>query len=96
MLAIATFGIPILGSVLTLIADRINGLLRNALAILTVAATLACALLLIPISTEAKTIMLGPSTIPGFGFNFIVDGLGVYVAIMSALIGLLIVAYRCS
>ncbi len=93
MLAIATFGIPILGSILTLIADRINGLLRNILAVLTVTATLACALLLIPISTEAKTIMLGSSTIPGFGFNFIVDGLGVYVAIMSALIGLLIVVY---
>ena len=93
MLAIATFGIPILGSILTLLADRVNGLLRNILAVLTVAATLACALLLIPISTEAKTIMLGPSTIPGFGFNFIVDGLGVYVAITSALIGLLIVVY---
>jgi NADH:ubiquinone oxidoreductase subunit 5 (subunit L)/multisubunit Na+/H+ antiporter MnhA subunit len=93
MLAIATFSIPILGSILTLVADRINGLLRNMLAVLTVMATLACALLLIPISTEAKTVMLGPSTIPGFGFNFIIDGLGVYVAIMSALIGLLIVVY---
>ena len=93
MLAIATFGIPILGSVLTLIADRINGLLRNILALLTVAATLACALFLVPIAEKAETVMLGPSTIPGFGFNFIIDGLGVYVAIMSALIGLLIVAY---
>jgi NADH:ubiquinone oxidoreductase subunit 5 (subunit L)/multisubunit Na+/H+ antiporter MnhA subunit len=93
MLAIATFGIPILGSVLTLIADRINGLLRNILALLTVTATLACALFLVPIAEKAETVMLGPSTIPGFGFNFIIDGLGVYVAIMSALIGLLIVAY---
>ena len=81
MLAIATFGIPILGSILTLIADRINGLLRNILAILTVAATLACALLLVPIADKAETV------------NFIIDGLGVYVAIISALIGLLIVAY---
>ena len=93
MLAIATFGIPILGSILTLLADRINGLLRNVLAVLTVTATLACALLLIPISAEAKTVMLIPSAIPGFGFNFIIDGLGVYVAIMSALIGLLIIIY---
>ena len=93
MLAVATFSIPILGSVLTLLADRINGLLRNILAVLTVTATLACVLMLIPISTEATTVMLGPSTIPGFGFNFVIDGLGVYVAIMSALIGLLIVVY---
>ena len=67
MLAIATFGIPILGSILTLLADRINGLLRNVLAVLTVAATLACALFLIPISERVETVMLGPSTIPGFG-----------------------------
>jgi NADH:ubiquinone oxidoreductase subunit 5 (subunit L)/multisubunit Na+/H+ antiporter MnhA subunit len=93
MLAIATFGIPIAGSLLTLLADRVNGFLRNALAILTLAATLACALLLIPVAREAKTVMLGPSTIPGFGFNFIIDGLGVYVAIMAALIGLLIILY---
>jgi len=93
MLAIATFGIPILGSVLTLIADRVNGLLRNILALATVTATLACALFLVPIAEQAETVMFGPSTIPGFGFNFIIDGLGVYVAIMSALIGLLIVAY---
>ena len=60
MLAIATFGIPILGSILTLLADRVNGLLRNIMAVLTVAATLACALLLIPISAEVETVMLGP------------------------------------
>ena len=93
MLAIATFGIPILGSILALIADRINGLLRNILALITVTATLVCALFLIPLADKAETVLLGPSTIPGFGFNFIIDGLGVYVAIMSALIGLLIVAY---
>lgn len=93
MLAVATFSIPILGSILTLLADRVNSLLRNALAVLTVAATLACALLLIPVSAEAETVILGRSTIPGFGLNFIIDGLGVYVAILSALIGLLIVIY---
>lgn len=93
MLAIAAFGIPILGSILTLLADRVNAMLRNLLAVVTVAASLACALLLVPISAEAQTVMLGPSAIPGFGFNFIIDGLGVYVAIMSALIGLLIVVY---
>lgn len=93
MLALATFCIPILGSLLTLLADRINGFLRNALAVLTVAATLASALMLIPTAREAKLVMLGSSTIPGFGFDFIIDGLGVYVAVMAALIGLLIVMY---
>ncbi|MCJ7723794.1 MAG: hypothetical protein MUP03_06645 [Anaerolineales bacterium] len=93
MLAIATFGIPILGSLLTLLADRISGFLRNLLAVLVMLATLACALALIPIAIQTRTISFGPSAIPGFGFNFIIDGLGVYVAIMSALIGLMIVVY---
>jgi NADH:ubiquinone oxidoreductase subunit 5 (subunit L)/multisubunit Na+/H+ antiporter MnhA subunit len=93
MLAIATFGIPILGSLLTLLADRISGFLRNLLAVLVMLATLASALALIPIASQAKTIVLGQSAIPGFGFNFIIDGLGVYVAIMAALIGLMIVVY---
>ena len=93
MLAIATFGIPILGSLLTLLADRISGFLRNLLAVLVMLATLASALALIPIASQTRTFMFGPSAIPGFGFNFIVDGLGVYVAIMAALIGLMIVVY---
>lgn len=93
MLAIATFGIPILGSLLTLLADRISGFLRNLLAVLVMLATLASALALIPMASQTKTLMFGPSAIPGFGFNFIVDGLGVYVAIMAALIGLMIVVY---
>ncbi len=93
MLAIATFGVPMLGSILTLLADRISGILRNILAVVTVAATLMLAVMLIPFAGEARTIILGSSTIPGFGFDFIIDGLGVYVAIMAALIGLLIVLY---
>ena len=93
MFAIATFGIPILGSFLTLLADRFSSWLRNACAVLTVAATLVSAILLIPIAKEVRLVMYGESTIPGFGFNFIIDGLGVYVAIMAACIGLLIVIY---
>jgi NADH:ubiquinone oxidoreductase subunit 5 (subunit L)/multisubunit Na+/H+ antiporter MnhA subunit len=93
MLAIATFGIPILGSLLTLLADRISGFLRNLLAVLVMLATLASALALIPMASQTRTLMFGPSAIPGFGFNFIIDGLGVYVAIMAALIGLMIVVY---
>jgi NADH:ubiquinone oxidoreductase subunit 5 (subunit L)/multisubunit Na+/H+ antiporter MnhA subunit len=93
MLAIATFGIPILGSLLTLLADRVSGLLRNITAVLTVAATLASVLLLVPFAGMKRTFLLGPSSVPGFGFEFLVDGLGVYVAIMAALIGLLIVIY---
>jgi NADH:ubiquinone oxidoreductase subunit 5 (subunit L)/multisubunit Na+/H+ antiporter MnhA subunit len=93
VLAIAAFGIPILGSLLTLLADRVSGFLRNLLAVLTMSATLVVVLALIPEARVPYTFVLGPTAIPGFGLNFVVDGLGVYVAVMSALIGLLIVIY---
>jgi NADH:ubiquinone oxidoreductase subunit 5 (subunit L)/multisubunit Na+/H+ antiporter MnhA subunit len=93
MFAIATFGIPILGSFLTLVADRVSRILRNTLAVLVVLATLACCLALIPSAGQSRLIMVGPSSLPGLNFNFVIDGLGVFMAIMSSLIGLLIVFY---
>jgi NADH:ubiquinone oxidoreductase subunit 5 (subunit L)/multisubunit Na+/H+ antiporter MnhA subunit len=93
MLAIATFSIPILGSFVTLLADRISGFLRNFLAVLIVLATFVCCLFLIPYADDTVTFMLGPWNLPGFNLSFIVDGLGVYMAIASSLIGLIIVVY---
>jgi len=93
MLAVATFGIPILGSILTLIADRISNFLRNALSVLILIVTLGCILALIPAAGEGHVIDFGLSSVPGFSFSFVVDGLAVFVAAMSAVIGLLIVMY---
>ncbi len=93
MFAIVPIGIPILGSFLTLIADRFSGVLRNALAVLIVLATFVGCLALIPYAKQSRTIMVGPSSLPGLNFNFVIDGLGVFMAIMSSLIGLLIVFY---
>jgi len=93
MFAIATFGIPIIGSFLTLIADRFSRVLRNVLAALIVLATFGCCLALIPAAAQGNTIVIGPSSLPGLNFSFVIDGLGVFVAIMSSLIGLLIVFY---
>jgi NADH:ubiquinone oxidoreductase subunit 5 (subunit L)/multisubunit Na+/H+ antiporter MnhA subunit len=93
MFAIVPIGIPILGSFLTLIADRFSRVLRNALAILTVLATFIGCLALIPTANQSRMIMIGPSTLPGLNFFFVIDGLGVFMAIMSSLIGLLIVFY---
>ena len=93
MFAIIPIGIPILGSFLTLIADRFSRVLRNTLAVLIVLATLIGCLALVPTAGQSRTIMIGPSSLPGLNFNFVVDGLGVFMAIMSSLIGLLIVFY---
>lgn len=93
MLAVATFGIPILGSILALLADRISNFLRNALSVLILIVTLGCVLAWIPTANEGHVIYLGISSMPGFSFSFVIDGLAVYVATTSAVIGLLIVMY---
>ncbi len=93
MLALATFGIPILGSVVALVTDRVSALLRNFVSVLVMIATLASAIMLIPYMQQNRALVLGSSEVPGFTYNFIIDGLGVYVAVMSSLIGLMIVLY---
>jgi NADH:ubiquinone oxidoreductase subunit 5 (subunit L)/multisubunit Na+/H+ antiporter MnhA subunit len=93
MLALATFGIPILGSLVTLVSDRVSALLRNTVSVLIMIATLVSALLLIPLAQQNRLVMLGSATVPGFSYNFMIDALGVYVAVMASLIGLMIVIY---
>jgi NADH:ubiquinone oxidoreductase subunit 5 (subunit L)/multisubunit Na+/H+ antiporter MnhA subunit len=93
MLALATLSVPILGSFLTLIADRAAAWLRNLMAVLVVTATFILCLSLIPGAPFSKTTALGTLLIPGMDLSLIVDGLGVFVATMASFIGLLIVFY---
>ncbi len=93
MFALAAVGIPIIGSFVTLAADRISAALRNTLAVLTLVATFLSCLALIPSSAHAQTTNFGTLVIPGLNLSIVVDGLGVYVAITSSLIGLLILVY---
>ena len=93
MFAITTFSIPIFGSVVALITDRYAPKIRNFFVVLIALATLVSALATIPMASKTQVFMLGPLSFPGFNLSFIVDGLGVYVAVMSSLIGFLIVLY---
>jgi len=93
MLVVATFGIPILGSLLALFADRVSAFLRNAVSVLILLVTLGCVIALMPMASEGRIVDLGVSSVPGYSFSFVVDGLAVFVAAMSAVIGLLIVVY---
>jgi NADH:ubiquinone oxidoreductase subunit 5 (subunit L)/multisubunit Na+/H+ antiporter MnhA subunit len=60
---------------------------------LTILATFLCCLALIPLAGQAPTSTLGAFIVPGLHLTFVVDGLGVYVASASSLIGLLILLY---
>jgi len=93
MLAIATFGIPVVGSFLTLAVDRFSARARNLLAVLIVLATLVCALALLPHAGSAQPVTFGSLPVPGLTLSFVADGLGVYVAVASSFVGLLILLY---
>jgi NADH:ubiquinone oxidoreductase subunit 5 (subunit L)/multisubunit Na+/H+ antiporter MnhA subunit len=93
MLAFATVGIPIVGSFVVLAAGRVSARLRNVLAVLVIAATFASSLALIPLAGQATTATLGPLLVPGLSLSLVADGLGVYVAAFSSLVGLLILLY---
>jgi NADH:ubiquinone oxidoreductase subunit 5 (subunit L)/multisubunit Na+/H+ antiporter MnhA subunit len=93
MFAITTFSIPILGSFATLIADRYSEKLRNALAVIVMVATVLSALIILPQASQGNVLVLTPFSVIGFSLSFIVDWLGVFLAIMSSVIGLLIVCY---
>ncbi len=93
MIVIAAIGIPILGSFLVPLVHRYSPSLRNVLAILMILATLGCVLALIPLADQTEKVEFGAFIIPGLSFNFVVDGLGVYVALISSFIGLLILFY---
>ena len=66
MLALATFGVPVVGSFITLAADRFSTFVRNALAVLIVLATFGFALTLIPLAGHAQVVTFGSLPIPGF------------------------------
>ncbi len=93
MLALATVGIPIIGSFVTLAADRVSAAFRNAVSVLILGATFAACLLLIPQAAAAPITTLGPMLIPGLSLSLVADGLGIYVATTSAAIGFLILLY---
>ncbi len=93
MFVITTFSIPIIGSFITLIADRFSTILRNVLVVLIVIATFLSCLFLLPSADQAVTIIDVPFVIPGLNLSFVIDGLGVFIALMSSLVGMLIVIY---
>jgi NADH:ubiquinone oxidoreductase subunit 5 (subunit L)/multisubunit Na+/H+ antiporter MnhA subunit len=96
MLAIATFSVPMLGSFFELIADRVSAALRNVLAVVLTSATFLCSLALIPLAANSPSISFSPKIVPGLHFTFVIDGLGVFVAVTSSFVGLLIVLYSLS
>ena len=88
--------VPVIGSFLLPFTSRISLSVRNALAFLLVAVSLACSLALIPsvMAGQTETIRLN---LP-LGLNFVLhaDGLAVFMAIVSSLVSAIVLIYSTS
>ena len=84
--------VPVLGALLLPLVGRICTSTRNGLALLMVLASLAGAVLLLPVVMSGTTLMVNFPL--GFGTHlFLADRLAVFMAIVSSLVGAIIVAY---
>lgn len=88
--------VPVLGSFILPFAGRISESLRNGLAFLFVLVSLILSLVLIPKVSAGNLISISYPLPLGFNFILKADSLAVFMAIVSSLVGLVIVFYSFS
>jgi NADH:ubiquinone oxidoreductase subunit 5 (subunit L)/multisubunit Na+/H+ antiporter MnhA subunit len=88
--------IPVVGSFLLPLAGRLSEKLRNALALVFVAASLIASAALLPGALRGEVEKVAVSLPYGFGFGFMADGLAVFMALVSASVSAVIVIYSFS
>ena len=85
--------IPVIGSFFLPIIGKISEFTRNLLALLLVSASLVLSLLLAPAVLVGHVITISQTLPLGFNFILTADGLAVFMAIVSSLVGTIIVLY---
>ena len=85
--------VPVLGSILLPLAGRISTLLRNILSLLFVMTSLSGAFMLLPVVLSGEVVYVNLPLPLGFNFVLAADSLAVFMAIVSSLIGSIIVLY---
>ncbi len=85
--------VPIIGSLTIPVAGLISKSFRSVWSVLLGLATALFPLLLIPFALSGNSHIFGRSLIMGMDFYLIVDGLSVFMSIVSSFIGMLIVLY---
>ncbi len=93
LLVILIIAVPVLGSFLMPIIGKVSTLLRNLVSLIFVLASLAGSLLLLPSVLHGEIISINFSLPLGFNFVLTADSLAVFMAIVSSLIGSIIVLY---
>ena len=85
--------VPTAGAFLLPLLGRISALLRNLCALGMVLVSLVCALLLIPDALAGTVILFQASGPLGISFSLAADGLAVFMALVSSLVGTMIMLF---
>jgi NADH:ubiquinone oxidoreductase subunit 5 (subunit L)/multisubunit Na+/H+ antiporter MnhA subunit len=84
---------PLAGAFLMPLLGRISARLRNGAALAVVLVSLACALVLVPEAIAGRTVTFVVAGPLGISFSLIADGLAVFMAVVSSLVGALIMLF---
>ena len=93
---LAIIFVPVIGSFLLPIAGRVSERLRNWLALIFVCVSLVGSCLLVPSILAGKVPTIFVELPLGFNFVLAADGLAVFMALVSSLVGAIIVLYSFS
>lgn len=92
-IALLAVFVPIIGSLTIPVAGLISKSFRSVWSVLLGLATALFPLLLIPFALSGNTHIFGRPLVIGMDFYLIVDGLSVFMSIVSSFIGMLIILY---
>jgi len=92
LLWLAVF-VPVVGAFLLPLGSRVSEKLRNALALLFVLTSFVCSALLLGPALNGNPVSVTISLPLGMSFGFLADSLAVFMAMISSLVGSIIVLY---
>jgi proton-translocating NADH-quinone oxidoreductase chain M len=93
VLTLGAVFVPTLGAFALPLVGRVSTVARNGLALVLVAAALACSLGLVPLALSGETATVRMALPLGFNVVLHVDALAVFMAIVSSLLSTIIVLY---
>jgi NADH:ubiquinone oxidoreductase subunit 5 (subunit L)/multisubunit Na+/H+ antiporter MnhA subunit len=85
--------VPLGGAFLVPVLGRVAAWLRNWFALATVLVSLVCALLLVPDALAGRTVAIAVAGPLGISFSLAADALAVFMAVVSSLVGALIMLF---
>ncbi len=92
LLLLAVF-VPIVGSFFLPLAGKLSSKFRNGLSLVFVLVSFAASVILLPSVLSGQSVLIKIELPLGLSFGFLADGLAVFMAMISSLVGAIIVFY---